>query len=176
MDKRLTLNNKIQQLEFFSEYSLIKIKIINNFPKVYLLVGKIGPFINGDIIETPLWIAVLLAKSNYCRIFFPNWLKIKWLEKKIYIEKKTENLQHIPFNYLEFGKILIANNKFKISLKNSLLALLELIHSIRFLKIWRCLKKLNGIIDAIKLDGIASVELLTFKNVFIILLCYFSLK
>jgi hypothetical protein len=168
----MTCNNG--QHEFISEYSIVKIIIKKKFPKINLIMGVIGPFSKGDVVAIPFWVANILNRFEICRITYPKWLKINWLEKKIYNEKNLEGLQAMPFNYFELSKILIIKTEYKICLNNTIMTLIEILCATRFIKIWKCIKKIKGNIDVIVLNEISSIEILSYKQVFLYLLTFFS--
>lgn len=158
------------QSKFFFYDNLISVKFVKPFSKVNLIGMKFGPFLKGERIKIKFWIALLLDEINFCQIQKPKWMKQNWLEKKVSLEKKTNNLHKIHYNYIEICNTFM---KYKLNFFHfKEISLIEELFSIRSSKLWNGIKTITNQVNALKFDKICSIEFLNFKKIIQFLLYF----
>lgn len=77
--------------EFLAENELVAVEPRFNAPELRLVCGDFGPFIAGDPVRVPLWIAIYLKQIHKCNLIAPDWLNVNALEsiKKEEVENRT---------------------------------------------------------------------------------------
>lgn len=100
------------QVAFFADDSLVAIIPSESLPELNLLSGTVGPFIPGDEVEVPLWLAVRMRKSNQCVIVPPKWLTVEHLERvanaqgRQLSDYEKEQTQQLPYHWREIAQRL----------------------------------------------------------------------
>jgi hypothetical protein len=160
------------QSKFFFYDNLIAVKLEKTIGKVNFLGSQFGPFSKGEKTKTKFWIALLLNEIGFCKILKPKWMRVKWLGKKIFLEKKTNNLHKIHYNYIEICNAFIKYNLNFFSFKE--ISLVEELFSIRCMKLWNGIKIITSQVNALKFDKICSIEFLNFKKIIQFLLYFLT--
>ncbi|GIX76901.1 DNA replication complex GINS protein PSF2 [Caerostris extrusa] len=94
-------------LEFLAEQE--SVRIIPNFShgKLYLIRGDVGPFIPGNTVQVPLWLAINLRQRQKCRIQPPDWMCIETLEEVKQNEIDSQIFTPLPSkHYREITRLL----------------------------------------------------------------------
>lgn len=159
------ITTQLLQSEFKCENLLLKLKITQKTPKISCILRGLGSYNTLEKIDLPLWCSVIYEKMEFGKIFAPKWLNSKWLEGKIFSEIDKEYLQIIPRNYIEILYSIYKNKLNFLYLKSNFLILIEDIFSTRINKITIGLIRLRVSVRALKLENIAEVELINFREI-----------
>jgi GINS complex subunit 2 len=170
--KKSIIKEDIMRLEFLTEEIKIEVKFLKNITNITLLRGDLNCAKKNCIRKVSLWIAILLKNLGIVSILKPEWFNIKWLKKKILDEQKKEELQLIPYNYVELTYILYKKAIEIFDYPVEMVNLVEILFQIRLSKIWKGIKKLEKNIEIIKINKICAIELYSVKN---IILFFFQL-
>mmetsp|Transcript_41145 Transcript_41145/g.102924 ORF Transcript_41145/g.102924 Transcript_41145/m.102924 type:complete len:179 (+) Transcript_41145:10-546(+) len=163
--KNKTFYNDLNlQKNFLFYENLITVIVLKSFDRLNLLTFQMGPFKKGEKIKIKIWIAIILDDSNLCKLQNPSWLKTEWLEKKIFLEKKSPLLQNLPYFYRELGFLSFRRKKTRNFFFIKEISLIEEIFSIRSLKLWNGIQIIKNKINALKLDKIGATEFLNIKK------------
>jgi GINS complex subunit 2 len=166
--KKSFIKEDIMRLEFLAEEIKIEVKFLRNITNITLLKGDLNFVKKNYRRKVSLWIAILLKNLGIVSILKPEWLNIKWLKKKISDEQKKEDLQLIPYNYIELTYILYKKAIEIFDYPSEILNLVEILFQIRLFKIWKGIKKLENNIKIIKLNKICCLEFYSFKNIILL--------
>jgi hypothetical protein len=170
--KKSIIKEDIMRLEFLTEEIKIEVKFLRNITNITFLKGNLNFIKKNCIRKVNLWIAILLKNLGIVSILKPEWFNTSWLKKKILDEQKKEDLQFIPYNYVELTYILYKKAIDIFDYPVEMVKMVERLFQIRLSKIWKGIKKLEKNIEIIKLSKICSVELYSVKN---IILLFFQL-
>nr|UXY88203.1 DNA replication complex gins protein psf2 [Cryptomonas curvata] len=170
--KKSTIKEDIMRLEFLTEEIKVEVKFLRNITNITLLKSDLNFVKKNCIRKVSLWMAILLKNLGIVSILKPEWFNTMWLKKKILDEQEKEELQFIPYNYVELTYILYKKAIEIFDFPVEMINLVEILFQIRLSKIWKGIKKLKKNIEIIKLNKICSVELYSVKN---IILLFFQL-
>jgi hypothetical protein len=159
------ITNQLLQSEFNCENIFIKLKITQKTPKIGCILHGLDSYCILEKIGLPLWCSIIYEKMELGKIFAPKWLNSKWLGEKVFSEIDKEYLQIIPRNYIEILYTIHKNKLNFLNLKSTLLVLIEDIFSTRINKITMGLICLRVSVRALKLENIAEVELINYREI-----------
>jgi GINS complex subunit 2 len=101
---------KPEELSFIAEEE--HVHIIPNFTEpvpLATLTGDFGPFLAGNSVSVPLWIALRLKEDQKCSIVPPEWMDLAKLKSHRAKEKSNQNeFMDIPFYYIEISRLLLS--------------------------------------------------------------------
>nr|UXY87703.1 DNA replication complex gins protein psf2 [Cryptomonas curvata] len=172
--KNFIIREDIMRMEFLAEEVKINVKFLKDFPDLALLTSKLRHIKKNTIKKIDVWIALSLKYLRFIKILKPRWLETDWLKKKIRKEKEAENLQKIPYNYIELTFIFYKKAKEIFDHPDEIINLVEILFQIRLSKIWKGLKNIEKNVKLIKLHNVASIELYSLKNIISFLFHIFS--
>lgn len=149
---------KSQEIEFYSEDSLVRISPSMNIKRLEMISGDYGPFKSGISTEVPLWLAIVLRKRNRCKLVPPDWLTVEYLEDRLKTERMDEAFCCLKPYAIEIGSRLIREAPGDFENPTQIRILLENIRELRLAKMKRDLHEL-GDPSAIKLNNISRMEI-----------------
>jgi len=128
------------------------------------LNGSYGPFEPLIPTKVPLWLAVQLKKNRKCNIQTPDWMDVYRLQSVLDQERAEEKFQDLPVHYLEVATELIEIAPDDIVNVQIVRALLEDLWATRASKVRKGLLAIQSGTQAIKLNGIAAMEINTVRE------------
>jgi GINS complex subunit 2 len=149
-----------EELEFVAEEELVSIVPSFSAGRLNLLAGDVGPFRAQIPVSVPLWAAIALRAKGKAAILPPDWMDVARLEEVLKAERSAEGYQELPFHYIELATVLLkhAGDAFG-ERRQKVQDLFETIRSVRFAKLERGLRTLDGTQLAIKLTNVCAMEL-----------------
>jgi GINS complex subunit 2 len=156
------------EYEFLAENEKIVILPKIQHPTLTLIQGDFGPFRPGITIEVPLWLAVMLRKSDKCEIETPGWMDLERLEECREEEKESSFFTPLPANHIfEISNILLDVTAASISNADQIRSILKEIFDIRQSKLRKSIEILfkEEYLYA-KVNHLQEIELANFRPVF----------
>ncbi|GAB6032161.1 DNA replication complex GINS protein PSF2 [Chamberlinius hualienensis] len=154
------------EVEFIAENS--KMVIVPNFSHdiLYLISGDVGPFVAGQPVEVPLWMAINLKQRHKCRLIVPDWMDVDVLEAKKQEELESKVFTKMPCkHYMEVSQLILNNAVDEVHRADEIRTLVKDIWDVR-------VAKLRSSIDAFvksdeihaKLDNLTVLEINTIRS------------
>ncbi|KAK4535504.1 hypothetical protein CDCA_CDCA05G1529 [Cyanidium caldarium] len=160
----LTRGPTLSELEYSAEDVLIWIEPRVSVPVLHLIAGDFGPLLPPETALVPLWVALALRRSGYCRVRAPVWLTVEWLERQFEAERESRVLTAMPFRFEEVATLLLEGAADDVADAARVRACLENLLGMRQGKLRRGLQDIQHS-DMIKLNGIGAMELATLRPV-----------
>lgn len=155
---------------FYAEDCIVRITPRFEHPVMNFLSGDFGPFETDSETEVPLWLAIELKKNEKCKLQKPEWLSVEFLENTIGNEKAAENLQSIPYHYMELAQLILTNFKDEFTETDKILALLQDLENVRMDRLRSGLEKIAENVkdgqktESVIVTNIGSMEVLAIQN------------
>ncbi|KAI8325413.1 Psf2-domain-containing protein [Martensiomyces pterosporus] len=153
------------ELEYLAQCESISIVPLHRMDRLELVRGAIGPFRPPQKTEVPLWLAVMLKRTNRCRIVAPKWLSYESLRDQCKEEERPDSLfTKLPPHYLEIAHILLTFAEDDLVEPQNIRRLLQDLREVRQSKTREGLKMLNPL--QLQMDNLSLAEINEIRPLF----------
>ncbi|KAJ2507933.1 DNA replication protein psf2 [Coemansia sp. RSA 2049] len=153
------------ELEYMAQCETVEIVPFYRMDRLELVTGAVGPFRPPRKSEVPLWLAVMLKRTNRCRIVVPGWLTYHHLRELCKKEELPDSLfTKLPVHYIEIAHILLTNAEDDLVEPQSIRRLLQDLREVRQSKTRRGFEMLNS--TQLQMDNLAAVEINEIRPLF----------
>ncbi|KAJ1772166.1 DNA replication protein psf2 [Coemansia sp. RSA 1813] len=153
------------ELEYMAQCESIGIVPFYRMDRLELVTGTVGPFHPPRKSEVPLWLAVMLKRTNRCRIVAPSWLTYHHLYELCRKEEPPDSLfTRLPMHYIEIAHILLTHAEDDLVEPQSIRRLLQDLREIRQSKTRRGFEMLNSM--QLQMDNLSAAEVNEIRPLF----------
>ncbi|KAJ2721638.1 DNA replication protein psf2 [Coemansia sp. Benny D115] len=153
------------ELEYMAQCEEITIVPLHRMDRLELVRGAIGPFRPPQKTQVPLWLAIMLKRTNRCRILPPSWLNYEHLRKLCREEDQPDSLfTKLPYHYLEIAHILLTHAEDDLAESQGIRRLLQDLREVRQSKTRGGLEMLNPL--QLQMDNLAAAEINEIRPLF----------
>ncbi|KAJ2467356.1 DNA replication protein psf2, partial [Coemansia sp. RSA 2320] len=127
--------------------------------------GVVGPFRPPQKTEVPLWLAVMLKRTNRCRIVAPKWLAFEHLRDLCRREEQPDAMfTRLPVHYLEIAHMLLTHAEDDLVEPQGIRRLLQDLREVRQSKTHEGLRMLNS--QQLQMDNLSAAEINEIRPLF----------
>ncbi|KAI9505802.1 DNA replication protein psf2 [Coemansia spiralis] len=153
------------ELEYMAQCESIAIVPLYRMDRLELVRGTVGPFRPPQKTEVPLWLAVMLKRTNRCRIVAPSWLSYEHLYKLYKREEEPDSLfTKLPQHYLEIAYMLLTHAEDDVEDSQAIRRLLQDLREVRQSKTQRGFEMLNP--TQLQMDNLSAAEINEIRPLF----------
>ncbi|KAJ2850355.1 DNA replication protein psf2 [Coemansia brasiliensis] len=153
------------ELEYLAQCEDVTIVPLYRMERLELMRGTVGPFRPPQKAKVPLWLAVMLKRSNRCRIVAPKWLSFSHLRSLCKEEEQPESMfTKLPPHYLEIAHILLSTAEDDIVESQDIRRLLQDLREVRQSKTREGLRMLNSL--QLQMDNLSVAEINEIRPLF----------
>ncbi|KAI7824275.1 DNA replication complex GINS protein psf2 [Kickxella alabastrina] len=153
------------ELEYVAQCESVTIVPLHRMDRLELVRGTVGPFRPPQKTKVPLWLAVMLKRTNRCRIVAPTWLSFEHLRDLCKREEQPDSLfTRLPFHYLEIAHIILTYAEDDLVDSQGIRRLLQDLREVRQSKTRGGMEMLNPL--QLQMDNLSAAEINEIRPLF----------
>ncbi|KAJ2251889.1 DNA replication protein psf2 [Coemansia sp. RSA 455] len=153
------------ELEYLAQNEAITIVPLHRMDRIELVRGTIGPFRPPQKTVVPLWVAIMLKRTNRCRIVAPKWMQYEHLRELNKREEQPDAMfTRLPTYYLEIAHMLLTFAEDDLVESQGIRRLLQDLREVRQSKTMEGLRMLNSL--QLQMDNLSMAEINEIRPLF----------
>ncbi|KAJ2743016.1 DNA replication protein psf2 [Coemansia sp. BCRC 34301] len=153
------------ELEYLAQNESITIVPLHRMDRIELVRGTVGPFRPPQKTTVPLWLAIMLKRTNRCRIVAPKWLSYEHLRDLCKREEQPDAMfTRLPTHYLEIAHMLLTHAEDDLVETQGVRRLLQDLREVRQSKTHEGLRMLNSL--QLQMDNLSAAEINEIRPLF----------
>ncbi|KAJ2734616.1 DNA replication protein psf2 [Coemansia sp. BCRC 34962] len=162
---RQTEGFTMPELEYLAQNESIMIVPLHRMERIELVRRTVGPFRPPQKTSVPLWLAIMLKRTNRCRIVAPKWLKYEHLRDLNKSEEQPDAMfTKLPTHYLEIAHTLLMFAEDDLVESQGIRRLLQDLREVRQSKTMEGLRMLNSL--QLQMDNLSMAEINEIRPLF----------
>ncbi|KAJ2877209.1 DNA replication protein psf2 [Coemansia aciculifera] len=162
---RQTEGFTMPELEYLAQNESIAIVPLHRMDRIELVRGAIGPFRPPQKTVVPLWVAIMLKRTNRCRIVAPKWMQYEHLRDLYKREEQPDAMfTRLPIYYLEIAHMLLTFAEDDLVESQGIRRLLQDLREVRQSKTMEGLRMLNSL--QLQMDNLSMAEINEIRPLF----------